>query len=97
MKVICGKRRVRYREECHRERPDQRTACRRSYPAGASERVPELAEGSVGWHLAIRNRKASHGQGAKIVDVPGYLASYVLHMTASNTVFLVEAHRHGRK
>ena len=45
----------------------------------------------------VRNRKSGHGQGAKVVAVPGYLAAYALHMTASNIVFLVEAHRAGGK
>ena len=42
---------------------------------------------------AIRNRFAGHGQGSEPVEVPDYLASYALHLTASNIVFLVEAHK----
>jgi hypothetical protein len=40
-----------------------------------------------------RNRLGGHGQGASIVEVPGYLVGYVLHMTAAAIVFLVEAER----
>ena len=40
----------------------------------------------------VRNRKSGHGQGGQPVDVPGYLASYALHLSASNIVLLVEAH-----
>lgn len=40
----------------------------------------------------IRNNFAGHGQGSEPVEVPDYLASYALHLTASNIVFLVEAH-----
>ena len=40
----------------------------------------------------LRNRKGGHGQGSQVVDVPDYLTSYVLNLTASNIVFLVEAH-----
>ena len=42
----------------------------------------------------IRNQpgQGAHGQGGNPIEVPEYLASYVLHLTASNIVFLVEAH-----
>lgn len=40
-----------------------------------------------------RNVTSSHGQGDKQVEVPGYLAAYCLHMTASTLVFLVEAEK----
>lgn len=40
----------------------------------------------------LRNRKAAHGQGAKEVTVPDYLAAHALHLTASNIVLLVTAH-----
>ena len=41
----------------------------------------------------IRNNFAGHGQGSEPVEVPAYFASYALHLTASNIVFLVEAHK----
>jgi hypothetical protein len=37
-----------------------------------------------------RNRTSGHGQGATPVAVPDHLAAYVLHMTASSIVFLIE-------
>jgi hypothetical protein len=40
-----------------------------------------------------RNRTSGHGQGSQPKDVPRYLAAYILHATASNIVFLVEAHK----
>lgn len=42
---------------------------------------------------AIRNKFAGHGQGSEPVEVPDYLASYALNLTASSIVFLVEAHK----
>ncbi|MGE0171378.1 MAG: STM4504/CBY_0614 family protein [Oligoflexales bacterium] len=39
----------------------------------------------------IRNRKGGHGQGKDVIEVPGYLAAYALHLTASAIVFMVEA------
>lgn len=40
-----------------------------------------------------RNKRGGHGQGNDIVEVPAHLVAYVLHMTASTIVFLVEAER----
>jgi len=40
-----------------------------------------------------RNRLGGHGQGTEVVTVPEYLASYVLHLTASSILFLVEAEK----
>ncbi len=41
----------------------------------------------------VRNKTSGHGQGAIPIDVPEHLAAYVLHLTASNIVMLVEAHK----
>lgn len=38
-----------------------------------------------------RNKLAGHGQGSEPTEVPNYLAGYMLHMTASTILFLVEA------
>jgi len=39
----------------------------------------------------IRNRQGGHGQGSQPIIVPESVASYALHLTASNIVFLVKA------
>lgn len=36
----------------------------------------------------VRNKEGGHGQGAEISTVPEYLASYTLHLTATNLLFL---------
>jgi len=41
-----------------------------------------------------RNKLSGHGQGSTPRDVPPYLVGYMLHMTASAIVFLVEAEQH---
>jgi hypothetical protein len=41
----------------------------------------------------IRNKRAGHGQGSEIVEVPPHFASYALHLTAANILLLVEAER----
>ena len=40
-----------------------------------------------------RNKLSGHGQGSDIKSVPDYLVAYMLHMTASAIVFLVEAEK----
>lgn len=39
----------------------------------------------------IRNNQSGHGQGSKAVIVPEYIASYILHLTASNVLLLAKA------
>lgn len=43
-----------------------------------------------------RNMLSGHGQGANCVSVPEHLAAYVLHMTASAIVFLINSDKHTR-
>jgi hypothetical protein len=40
----------------------------------------------------VRNKTSGHGQGPVPTDVPAWLAAYVMHLTASNIVLLIEAH-----
>jgi hypothetical protein len=41
----------------------------------------------------LRNKTSGHGQGAIPTIVPDYMAAYALHLSATNIVFLVEAHK----
>ena len=36
----------------------------------------------------VRNKEGGHGQGSEISTVPEHLASYTLHLTATNLLFL---------
>ncbi|MEZ8704550.1 STM4504/CBY_0614 family protein [Vibrio cyclitrophicus] len=38
----------------------------------------------------VRNKEGGHGQGAEISNVPEHLASYTLHLTATNLLFLAK-------
>jgi uncharacterized protein DUF7014 len=40
-----------------------------------------------------RNRMSGHGAGVTPVAIPAHLAGYVLHITASSILFLVEAEK----
>ena len=39
----------------------------------------------------VRNNQSAHGQGLKEIVVPEYIASYILHLTASNILLLAKA------
>jgi hypothetical protein len=39
----------------------------------------------------LRNNAGGHGEAPKAPAVPGYIAAYALHMTATNVVLLIEA------
>lgn len=41
----------------------------------------------------IRNRLAGHGQGTQVTEVPSHLVGYMLHLTGSAIVFLVESEK----
>jgi hypothetical protein len=41
----------------------------------------------------IRNNNSGHGQGAVLMELPPYLASYAMHVTAASIVFLIGAHK----
>ena len=44
----------------------------------------------------VRNKEGGHGQGSNITNVPEYLASYTLHLTATNLLFLVNCEENYR-
>ncbi|HDX8431732.1 TPA: hypothetical protein RQN22_001808 [Aeromonas dhakensis] len=39
----------------------------------------------------IRNKTASHGQGLEVIEVPEHLVSYMIHLTATNLLFLAKS------
>jgi hypothetical protein len=41
----------------------------------------------------VRNKTSGHGQGPTPTVIPAHLVAYTLHLTASNIVFLIEAHK----
>ncbi|MNC55655.1 hypothetical protein D3C75_1051960 [compost metagenome] len=40
----------------------------------------------------VRNKNGGHGQGAKPVAVPEFMARYALNLTATTVLFMVDAH-----
>lgn len=91
MKAICDKRKWEYSRGATAKRlieicwekgliPD--------YWKSSFSSLRSLLESSV---PTGRNRLSGHGQGPNPTPIPGYLAAYMLHMTAATIVFLAEA------
>lgn len=91
MKAICDKRRWRY--------PKNATAKALIDVCFKNELIPAFWESQYSALRTLlesgvptgRNRLSGHGQGTAPVEVPGHIAAYMLHMTASSIVFLAEA------
>ena len=45
----------------------------------------------------VRNKRGGHGQGTEVSTVPEHLASYTLHLTATNLLFLAKCEEQYRK
>ena len=97
MKVICDERRLTYGHKDTASKLIEKLFDDDFIPPELQSEFTSLQSVLACGVPTVRNRKSGHGQGAKVVAVPGYLAAYALHMTASNIVFLVEAHRAGGK
>lgn len=94
MKTICDRRKWAYKA-------DKATASVLIDTVFDNELVPSFVKSEFTALVSVlkdgaptaRNRAAGHGTGATPRAVPRHLAAYVLHMTAANIVFLVEAHK----
>ena len=91
MKAICDKRRWSY--------PSNATAKALIDVCFENELIPKFWESQYSALRTLlesgvptgRNKLSAHGQGTAPVEVPGHIAAYMLHMTASAIVFLAEA------
>lgn len=45
----------------------------------------------------VRNKEGGHGQGTEVSTVPEHLASYILHLTATNLLFLAKCEKQYRE
>ena len=91
MKVICGKRGWQYDPHATARTLIQICFDNSLIPLFWQQQynsLRSLLESSV---PTGRNNLGGHGQGATPISVPDYLVAYMLHMTASAIVFLVEA------
>ena len=61
----------------------------KSYTENHLNNIPSM----VGSVSRIRDEDSGHGKGTKEREIPKELASYVLHLTATNIIFLIESER----
>lgn len=91
MKVICDKRKWAYKpEDTSKQLID--ICCQKGLiPIFWQQNMAALRSLLEGGVPTGRNKLSGHGQGSTPTSIPDYIVAYVLHMTASNIVFLVNA------
>jgi len=60
-----------------------------SYLENSFNNLVALMEGEI----TMRNRETGHGQGTKTSELPAHYARYMLNVTATNIVFMVDAYK----
>lgn len=93
MKAICDKRKWQYEPSANCSTLIQRCLDNELIPTFWTQHFSALRSTLESGVPTARNKLGSHGQGSSIVSVPQHLVAYVLHMTASAIVFLVESER----
>jgi hypothetical protein len=93
MKAICEKRKWKYDAKWSSKALIQACFDNGLIPAFWQQHFAALRSLLESGIPTARNRLGGHGQGAEVLEVPGYLVAHVLHMTAAAIVFLAEADR----
>lgn len=93
MKVICDKRKWAYKPEDTSKQLIDICYQKGLIPAFWQQNMAALRSLLEGGVPTGRNKLSGHGQGSTPTSIPDYIVAYVLHMTASNIVFLVNAER----
>lgn len=91
MKIICEKRKWEYSQNDTASKLIDIVLKKELIPAHLLTQFNALRSLLESGIPTVRNKQAAHGQGAKKIEVPGYLASYLLHQTASTILMLVQA------
>jgi hypothetical protein len=93
MKVICAKRRWTHNPKATSSALIQVLFENELVPKFLAQHFSSLRSLLESGIPTVRNRLGGHGQGTQLVEVPDYLVSYALHMTASTIVFLTAAYK----
>ncbi len=91
MKAICGKRKWQHSPNATCSALIQCCFDNGLVPVFWTQQFSALRSTLESGVPTARNKLSGHGQGSAIVTVPQHLVAYVLHMTASAIVFLVES------
>ncbi|MCS3833442.1 hypothetical protein HNP10_002203 [Aeromonas veronii] len=63
------------------------------FPSYQQEQLIQLSSVLKSGVPTIRNNAGGHGDGLEVIDVPEHLVSYMIHLTASNLLFLANAEK----
>lgn len=93
MKAICEKRKWDYKPTDTASKLIKTCFENKLIPAYMDNQIASLKQILESGVPTIRNKEGGHGQGAEITEVSEYLASYCLHLTASNLLFLANCEK----
>ena len=91
IKAICTKRRWKYKETDNINHLIDIVFDKELIPTFMQSHFTALKSTLVSGAPTARNRRSAHGQGPTKITVPESLATYMLHLTASNILFLAKA------
>ncbi|QWL58095.1 hypothetical protein HQ400_07050 [Aeromonas jandaei] len=63
------------------------------FPSYQQEQLIQLSSVLKSGVPTIRNNAGGHGDGLEVIDVPEHLVSYMIHLTATNLLFLANAEK----
>ena len=93
MKAICEKRKWNYNQNDTASKLIKTCFDNKLIPSYMDNQIASLKQILGSGVSTIRNKEGGHGQGAEISEVSEYLASYCLHLTASNLLFLANCEK----
>ncbi len=93
MKAICEKRKWDYKPTDTASKLIKTCFEHKLIPCYMDNQIASLKQILESGVPTIRNKEGGHGQGAEIVEVSEHLASYCLHLTASNLLFLANCEK----
>lgn len=91
LKVICKKRKWKYKETDTAKKLLDIIFEKRLIPGFMQSHFTGLRATLEGGVPTVRNKLGGHGQGSESITVPESIASYALHLTASNILLLVRS------
>ena len=92
MKTICDRRKLGYSQNDTASKLIKTLFDNHIVPVEMESQFNSLRSTLESGVPTLRNKKGGHGQGSEPMEVPDYIAAYALHLTASNIVFLINAH-----
>jgi hypothetical protein len=93
MKAICKKQKWQYNEHDAAKKLLENCFQNNLIPEYLQQHFSSLRSGLESGVPTVRNRLAGHGQGAEQVKVPSHLAQYLLNLTATSILMLVESEK----